>query len=68
MHQIIIFDQIPDNMGIIGTGLISMVVIISGCKKIVDSIPSGNRMKTRYLKICYGEVEADATQTQEGQL
>ena len=52
MHQIIIFEQIPDNMGIIGTGLISVVVLISGCKKIVDNIPSGNWMKTRYLKIC----------------
>ena len=62
--QVFIFHQIPGLYGIIGTALISVVVIISGTKKIFDSLPGEHWLKRSYLKSCYGDGESVDTRTQ----
>ena len=66
--QVLVFDQIPGLYGIIGTALISVVVVISGSKKILDSLPSDHWLKNTYLKSCYGEEQAEDIRTQENAL
>ena len=66
--QVLVFHQIPGLHGIIGTALISVVVVISGSKKILDSLPSDHWLKGTYLKSCYGEEKAEDIRTQENAL
>ena len=62
--QVLIFHQMPGLYGIIGTALISVVVIISGSKKILDSFPDEHWLKTSYLKTFCGYGETGDLRTQ----
>ena len=59
--QIIVFHEIPGIYSVAGAVLISFVVVLSGIKKIVDSLPADHWIKRRYLKSCYGD-DDDASQ------
>ena len=64
--QIIVFHEIPGMYSVAGAVLISFVVVLSGIKKIVDSLPADHWIKRRYLKSCYGDDdEASQDQKQE---
>ena len=66
--QIIVFHEIPGLYSVMGAMLISFVVILSGFKKIVDSLPADHWIKKRYLKSCYGDDGAtqDKKQKEDG--
>ena len=66
--QVLIFHQIPGLYGIIGTALISLVILISGSKKILDSLPGEHWLKSNYLKSCYGDGETGEIRTQNDTL
>ena len=68
--QIIVFHEIPGLYSVMGAMLISFVVILSGFKKIVDSLPADHWIKKRYLKSCYGDDGAtqDKKQKEDGDL
>ena len=63
--QIIVFHEIPGMYSVAGAVLISFVVVLSGIKKIVDSLPDDHWIKKGYLKSCYGDDEASQDQKQE---
>jgi len=53
LFQILIFNDIPGIWSIVGASLVSVAVLISSGKKIVDNLPEDHNIKKKYLSCLY---------------
>lgn len=65
VFQIAIFNDIPGIFSILGAILISIVIMGSGIKKIVDSLPEDHWIKVDYLATCYPPQKTQSPHTNE---
>eukprot|EP00094_Tigriopus_californicus_P007819 TCALIF_07530-PA protein Name:"Similar to SLC35G1 Solute carrier family 35 member G1 (Homo sapiens)" AED:0.08 eAED:0.08 QI:0/1/0.6/1/1/1/5/61/373 len=65
VFQITIFNDIPGIFSVLGAILISIVIIGSGIKKIVDSLSADHWIKVDYLATCYPPQNPQSPHTNE---
>jgi len=53
LFQITIFHDIPGMWSIIGAVIVSLTVLMSSAKKVVDNLPEDHQIKTKYLSCCF---------------
>jgi len=64
LFQITIFNDIPGMWSIIGAVIVSLTVLLSSAKKVVDNLPEDHAVKTKYLSWFYKENRSEANNFQ----
>eukprot|EP00090_Calanus_glacialis_P012853 TRINITY_DN21480_c0_g1_i2.p1 TRINITY_DN21480_c0_g1~~TRINITY_DN21480_c0_g1_i2.p1 ORF type:complete len:347 (-),score=48.63 TRINITY_DN21480_c0_g1_i2:38-1078(-) len=59
LFQILIFNELPGMWSIIGASLVSLTVLISSTKKIIDNLPEEHTIKHKYLACFYKKKTPD---------